>query len=187
MLRTRADPADEQREDQQRKARARAGQAEACAGERRAERKHRGGAETLRDQPGGDLQPRHGAGKQAAQQPELRISEPELLLPNRQHDVDQVGVAVMQRMRAAGDAGGAAFVAPCGQRGRFVHGLARDAHGICGSRSLRSTKALLMNEITGSPCWFTPLLRTKMMPQPGRLAKGRISMTSVVYETVSPT
>jgi hypothetical protein len=52
-------------------------------------------------------------------------------------------------MRAARDTGGAAFVAPCEQRGRLVHRLAGGAHSICGSRSLRSTKALLMNEITG--------------------------------------
>ena len=34
---------------------------------------------------------------------------------------------------------------------------------------------------------FTPVLRTKIMPQPGRLASGRISTTSVPYEIVSPT
>src|SRR5262249_52589048 len=96
----------------------------------------------------------HGAGEQPAQQPELGVAEPELLLPDRQHDVDQIGIAVVQRVRAA--------------------------------RLLRSTKALLMNEITGSPRWFTPTLRTKMMPQPGRLFKGRISTTSVAYAIVSP-
>src|SRR5262249_35564765 len=85
-----------------------------------------------------------------------------------------------------GDAGGAAFVALGRQRVRLAHRLAGDAHGDRDSRSLRSTKALLTNEITGSPRWFTPVLRTKIMPQPGRLGKGRIPTTSVPYETVPP-
>src|SRR5262249_48932196 len=150
--------------------------------ERRAERQYRCGPEALGDQPGGNLEAGHGAGEQPAQQPELGVAEPELLLPDRQHDVDQIGIAVVQRVRAAGDAGGAAPLAPGRERRR----LAGDAHDSCGSRLLRSTKALLMNEITGSPRWFTPTLRTKMMPQPGRLFKGRISTTSVAYAIVSP-
>src|SRR5262249_44046641 len=125
--------------------------------------------------------------EQRGQQPELRIAKPELLLPDRQHDVDQIGVAVVQRMRAAGDAGGAAFVALSRQRVRLAHRLAGDAHGDCGSRSLRSTKALLTNEITGSPRWFTPVLRQKIIPQPGRPGKSRTPTPPVPYEIVSPT
>jgi len=187
MLDAGAEPADEQRDHEQAEARARAGEAIAGAGERGAERQHRRRAHALGDEPGGNLEAGHGAGEQPAQQPELGVTKPELLLPDRQHDVDQTAVAVVQRMRGAGDAGGAAFVALGRQRVRLAHRLAGDAHGDCGSRSLRSTKALLMNEITGSPRWFTPVLRTKIMPQPGRLASGRISTTSVPYETVSPT
>src|SRR5262249_19649007 len=127
------------------------------------------------------------AGEQSAQQPELRIAEPELFLPDRQHHVDQIGVAVVQRMRGAGDAGGAAFVALGRQRLRLAHRLPGDAPDACGSRSLRAAKGLLLTEIPASPRWFTPVLRTKIMPQPGRLASGRISTTSVPYETVSPT
>ena len=66
----------------------------------------------LGQQPGGNLEARHGAGEEAAQQAELRIAEPELRLPDRQQHVDEIGVAVVQRVRAAGDAGGAALVAP---------------------------------------------------------------------------
>jgi len=47
--------------------------------------------------------------------------------------------------------------------------------------------AVLINDITGSPRWFTPVLRTETMPQPGRLFKDRASTTSVAYEIVSPT
>src|SRR5262245_32839345 len=187
MLSAGAEPADEQRDDEQAEARARAGKAIAGAGERGAERQHRRRAEALGDEPGGNLEAGHGAGEQPAQQPELRIAKPEFFLPDRQHDVDQIGVAVVQRMRGAGDAGGAAFVALDRQRVRLAHRLAGDAHDACGSRSLRSTNALLLTEITGSPRWFTPVLRTNIMPQPGRLDKGCISTTSVPYEMVSPT
>src|SRR5262249_4999183 len=161
--------------------RARAGEAIAGADERRAERQHRRRAHALGDESGGNLEAGHGAGEQPAQQPELGVTKPKLLLPDRQHDVDQTAVAVMQRMRAAGDA---AFVPLGRQRLRLAHRLAGDGHDARGSRSLRSTKALLMNEITASPRWFTPVLRTKIMPQPGRLSSGRISTTSVPYEIV---
>src|SRR5262249_52620507 len=177
-----AEPADEQRDKEQAEARARAGEAIAGADERRAVRQQRPRAEPLGDEPRGNLEAGHAAGEQSAQQPELGVTKPELLLPDRQHDVDQTAVAVMQRMRAAGDAGGAAFVTLGRQRVRLAHRLAGDAHG-----ARRSTKALLMTEITASPRWFTPVLRTKIMPQPGRLSSGRISTTSVPYEIVSPT
>ena len=36
-----------------------------------------------------------------------------------------------------------------------------------------------MKEITGSPFWFTPLLRIDIRPQSGRLLEARFSMTSV--------
>ena len=111
MLRARAHAADEERDDQEPEAGARAGQAVAGAGKRGAEREHRGRTQAFGDEPGGNLQAGHGAGEQRAQQPELGIAEPELLLPDRQHDIDQVGIAVVQRMRTAGDAGGAALVA----------------------------------------------------------------------------
>src|SRR5262249_21205686 len=186
MLHARAEAADEQGDHEEAEADARTRQAIPGSRERRAERQYRCGAEALGDQPGGNLETGHGAREQPAQQPEFGVAEPELLLPDGQHDVDQIGVAVMQRMPAAGDAGGAALVALGRERRRLTQPLAGGAHDACGSRLLRSTKALLMNEITDSPRWFTPTLRTTMMPQPGRLFKGRISTTSVAYAIVSP-
>src|SRR5262249_13216954 len=186
MLQARAEAADEQGDHEEAEARARAREAIPGSRERRAERKYRCGAEALGDQPGGNLETGHGAGEQPAQQPEFGVAKPELLLPDRQHDVDQIGVAVMQRMRAAGDAGGAAFVALGRHRVRLARRLAADGHDACDSRCLRSTRALLTTEITGSPPWCPPVLCTTIMPQPGRLASGRISPTSVPYEIVSP-
>jgi hypothetical protein len=86
-------------------------------------------------------------------------------LPDRQHDQDQVGVAVVQRVRAAGDTGGTALVAPGRERPRLERRLAGDAHA--GSRPLsrHSTNELLMNGITGSPCWFTPVLRLRPLEE----------------------
>jgi hypothetical protein len=45
---------------------------------------------------------------------------------------------------------------------------------------------MLSKEITGSPLWFTPLLRRPIKPQPGRLLEARRSITSVELPTVSP-
>jgi hypothetical protein len=38
---------------------------------------------------------------------------------------------------------------------------------------------VLINEITGSPFWFIPLLRMVIKPQAGRVLEARISVTSV--------
>jgi hypothetical protein len=95
MLDARAKATDEQGYHEEAEASARAGKAITGSGERRAERQHRCGAEPLGDQSRGNLESGHRAGKQAAQQPELRVAEPELLLPDRQHDVDEISIAVM--------------------------------------------------------------------------------------------
>src|SRR5260370_17538032 len=187
MLDARAEAADEQGHDEEAKARARASEAIAGAGEGRTERQHRRGAERLGKEPGGNLESCQGAGEQPAQQSELCVAEPELLLPNRQHDVDQVGVAVVQGMRTAGDTGGAALLALGRRRVWLAQRPARNAPDPCGPRSRHATKTLLMNDITGSPRSFTPVLRTEIMPQPCRLLPGRVSTTSVTYEIVSPT
>ena len=49
------------------------------------------------------LEQRQRAGEQAAQHADLGIGEAELRLPDRQHHIDEVGIAVMGRMRPAGD------------------------------------------------------------------------------------
>ncbi|KAF0137620.1 MAG: hypothetical protein FD152_340 [Xanthobacteraceae bacterium] len=41
------------------------------------------------------------------------------------------------------------------------------------------TKTEPSNENTSSPCWFSPVLSEKAMPQPGREASGRLSTNSV--------
>src|SRR6266478_7682882 len=142
MLDARAEAADEQGDDEEAKARARASEAIAGAGEGRTERQHRRGAETLGNQPGGNLESCHGAGEQPAQQSEFCVAEPELLLPNRQHDVDQVSVAVVQGMRTAGDTGGAALLALGRRRVWLAQRPARDAHDPCGPRSDRKSTRL---------------------------------------------
>ena len=53
---------------------------------------------------GRDLQARHGAGVDHAQHADGGVTQPELGLPDRQSDPDQIRIAVMQRVRAAGDA-----------------------------------------------------------------------------------
>src|SRR5262245_7435481 len=90
-------------------------------------------------------------------------------------------------MRTAGDSGGAALLTLGRRRVLLAQRPAGDAHDPCGPRSRDSTRTLLMNDITGSPCWFTPVLRMEITPQPGRLLKVRVSTTSAAYEMVSPT
>ncbi len=126
MLGAGPEPAEEQRRHEQAEAGAGAGQAIADAGERGAQRQHRRGAEALGNQPGGNLEARHGAGKEPAQQAELGIAKSELLLPDRHHHVDQIGVAVVQRVRAAGDACGSPLLAPHCRRVRID--IARNGH-----------------------------------------------------------
>ncbi len=111
MLGAGAEPADDQRHEQKRKARARAGETIAKPRQRSPAGQHHRRSQALRHETSGDLKRRHGAGEQTAHQAELRIAETEFGLPDRQHYDDEIGVAVMQRMRPAGDAGGAALLA----------------------------------------------------------------------------
>jgi len=79
-------------------------------------------------------------------------------------------------MRPAGDAGGAALVAPGGKRLGLVDNLAACRGHDC--FCLRSTKAELTNDSTGSPRWLVPVLRAVMIPHSDRLIEGRVSITS---------
>ena len=81
------------------------------------------------------------AGKDRTHQTERRIAKSEFGLPDRQHQIDQIGVAVMQHMRAARHAQGVTF---------FGLGGAGSGDGGHGFSRRRSTKAVLMNEITGA-------------------------------------
>ena len=111
MLGAGAKPADRERDKQRRKTSAGAGQAIAESGQRSAKRQHRGGAEPLRQKRSRNLHARHRAGEDGAQQAERRVGQAEFGLPKRQHDVDQIGVAVVQRVSGARDGGGAPLVA----------------------------------------------------------------------------
>src|SRR5439155_25399095 len=160
--------------EQKRKARARAGDTIAKPCQRRSASQHHWRAQTLSNESSRNLKRRHGAGEQTAHQPEFPIAEAEFGLPDRQHHNDEIGVAVMQRVRPAGDASGAALVA---SRFRLFDRLAaRNCHY---RSACRSTKAELTNESTGSARWLVPVLRAVMIPHSGRLADGRSSSISV--------
>ncbi len=111
---------------------------------------HQRQTQPLREQRGWNLETGHGAGKAGAQQTERGIADAELSLPERQHNVDQIGVAVVQRMRAAGNADRTALVSLAGSR---VGPAAGRSFGCRAHAALlrRSTKATLTKEITGSP------------------------------------
>ena len=111
MLRAGADAGEQERTDQHRKTRAHAGEAIADTGERGAEREHDRGAKSLGEVAGRNLQRRHGAGEHAAQHAERGIGQGEFGLPQRQHDVDEIGIAVVQRVRDTGNTGGAPLLA----------------------------------------------------------------------------
>ena len=123
MLGAGSKPGAEERHHEDTQAGAGAGEAIAYAAERGSKRKEKSSAGSLGQQPRRNLETGHGAGEQPAQEPELGIAEPELLLPDRQQDVDQIGIAVVQRVRAARHARNAALIAP--RRGR--HRLATKA------------------------------------------------------------
>src|SRR6185437_10905719 len=105
-------------------------------------------------------------------QPERRKTKTKFVLPDWQQDINEIGVAVVQRMGAAGHA----------QRASFMVDFGRFAHG-----ARRSTKMVLTKEITGSPFWLTPTVRKLISPTFGRLLDGRNSTTSLLYSMVSPT
>src|SRR5215470_9933354 len=121
-----AEPADNERHKQKRKARARASETIAKPRQRSPAGQYDRRAQTFSNEPGGDLKRRHGAGEQTAHQAKLAIAEPEFGLPDRQHHDDEIGVAVMQGMRAAGDTSGAALFAP--RLGLFDRLAARNRH-----------------------------------------------------------
>ena len=187
MLGARAESADEQSDQQQAETGAQADQTVSEARERRSERQHRGRAEPLRQVARRNLEARHRAGIEPAQHSKLGIAQAEIALPQRQHDVDQIGVAVMQCMRAARHAGGAPFLAlgiaigSLVHRGQIAHRarFAGDRHVGGTSTERRSTKAVLTNDTTTSPCWFLPVLSDVTNPQPGHFGNVRFSITSV--------
>ena len=145
MLRAGAEPDQKQHRDQRPEAAGEQRKTIRKSRKRRAARQHQRRADPLAQQAGGDLEARHRAGEHAAQRADRRIAQAELRLPDRQHDDHEVGVAVVQRMRAAGDTHRAPLFAARAFRGRAIGGGAHAAPG------RRSTKPEPMNESTCSP------------------------------------
>ncbi len=83
------------------------GQSVAATGQRCAEGKYHTTANPLRETTNRNLQSRHGAGIKSAHEGEHPVAQRELGLPNRKQYIDQVRVAVVQRMREARDYKGA--------------------------------------------------------------------------------
>jgi len=123
------------------------------------------------------------AGEHCLHQPERGEAEAELVLPDRQHHIDEVGIAVVQGMRAAGNPDCAPLVALVVGFDR-LRALSGDAHGFSGRRS---TNVVLTKEMTISPFWLVPVEQMVRRPDPGRLLETRVSTTSLRYAMVSPT
>ena len=184
MLRAGAEASHKQRRRKQADAAAETGEAIADAGKRGAEREHQRRTEAFGQKAGGNLKTGHRAGEHGLHQPERGKAEAEFLLPDRQHHVDQIGITVVQRVGAAGDAERAPLLG-FAMRGRLRIGVAGgNRHCLPG---LRSTKMVLTNESTVSPFWLTPPARVVISPKPGRLLETRVSITSLEYSIVSPT
>src|SRR6185503_9631702 len=119
-------------------------------------------ADALGEETGWHLEAGERAGEHRLHQAERGETEPELALPDRQHHVDQIGVNVLQRVRAAGDRHRPTFLLATAQR----------------RSPRRSTKVALRKEITSSPFWFVPVVRSVISPKPGWLSEARVSATS---------
>jgi len=103
MLRARSRARDRQRHAQADQAAGEPGERVAPGRQRGAEGENDAPAHPLRQPAGGQLECGHGAGIEAAEDGQHREAQAEFGLPDRQQDVDQVGVAVVQGMRRAGD------------------------------------------------------------------------------------
>jgi hypothetical protein len=104
MLRRRAETAQKQRCHQPPKIIAGSSEAIAQAAQARAQRQHGAATDPLGNVRGRDLQTRHGAAVDHAQQADGGIAQAELSLPDRQGHPDQIRIAVVQGVRAASDA-----------------------------------------------------------------------------------
>src|SRR6185369_15416815 len=109
MLRACAEAADKQRRDKTRDTTAEASKNVAKSCECGTERQHRCGAETFSNKTRRNLEAGQRTRKDCSHQPQRRKAETEYALPDRQHHVDEIGVAVMQCMRATGNAKGTAL------------------------------------------------------------------------------
>ena len=106
------------------------------------------GTELRRHCRGGDLQTCQGAAVDRAQQADHRVAQAELGLPDREGDPDEIGIAVMQHMCAAGNTQCAPFTALCRSLVGSPGGLdcCIDRHA-CSNRDDNSPQALLRERV----------------------------------------
>src|SRR5262245_49863833 len=175
MLGTGAEPTDEQGSYQKCDTVAEAGQDITQSGKHGAEGEDRRRTETCGQKARRDLKAGQRARKHGLHESERGEAEPEFTLPDRQQNVDEVGISVMQRMRAAGDAQRAPLLGFSRRRDLF-DALDGGAHV---SHDRRPTKLVLTNDIITSPFWFTPVDRNVNSPCRGRLRETRVSITSL--------
>lgn len=125
MLRAGAAARNRQRHAQTEQATRQARERIAERGEQRADGEGRAAAQVLREAPRGQLQRRHRAGIDAAQDRQGRKVEPEFRLPHGQQRVDHVRIAVVHGVRNAGQP----QYAPSGWRGLLHHGRGKTPAG----------------------------------------------------------
>src|SRR6266436_5845327 len=101
MLGARTESPYEQRDQQQDKAGADAGDAIAKTSKRSAGRQYDRRAKPLGEKTAGNLQTCHRADEYAAQHAEFGKTQSKLGLPQRQQHIDEIRIAIMQRMRTA--------------------------------------------------------------------------------------
>src|SRR5689334_10787985 len=170
MLRAGTKPADEEGGNQGGNSGGQPDEDIAETGQRRTEREYGRGAKTLGQKARGNLKTGKRAREHGFHDAERGETQSEFALPDRQHHVDEVGIAVVQRMRAASDSERAALILlGAGGRGGCRHLFT----------GRRSTKVVLTKDITSSPCWLTPVERTVSKPRFGRLSETRVSITSL--------
>jgi len=102
-LGARADAADQKRAEQHGEARAHTGQTITETRKRGAECEHQRRTVSFRHEARWNLQSRHRADEHAAQRAECSEGQSKFRLPQRQHNVDEIRVAVVQRMSYARD------------------------------------------------------------------------------------
>ena len=148
MLRARSGARYRQCRAQAHQAAGEAGERVAAGGQRGADRENDAPVHPLDEPAGGKLERRHRAGVKPAQRGQHPVAQAEFGLPERQQDVDQVGVSVVQRMRGSGD------------RER--------APGGCDVRGGRAGAAVSRCSTLSSPVITTPRPSRVSPPRPGR-------------------
>ena len=133
----------------------RPGDQEAERGDRGARREQPRLAAALRENARRHLEGGHAAGVERLEQPDLREAQAELGRPDRQQHVQDVGEAVVDEVRPAGDGEDGAGAA--GHRPRLFH--IRDGAGKCGRAGQRGWRTSIRKIMT---CVITSAGTTKV-------------------------